>query len=282
VFQDKSQFDLEFMKKISRLFLVLSLTAMPAMAQFEGIMDMKVTMTDGNGGTQGTGDLKVSIGKPGARTEMTMQAMQMNMKMVMLIKTDTPDVMYRIDDEGKSYSEISFAKKPGAPDKDQDTGKYTVQKLGEEKILGYKTQHVLVMHDGTTNEMWMAKDFLDYTLFQRLQAHPGSKMGNEGMEKALKDAGAEGMPLKAIMPGPNGGKLTMELVKADKQSLPTSTFDIPAGYAKSAGGMMDLGGVSSPQMDEMKKKMQDAMKNMTPEQRQQLEQMMKQRGIPQQ
>ncbi len=126
--------------------------------------------------------------------------------------------------------------------------------------------------------MWIAKDFLDYKLFQRLQAHPGGGMGNEAMEKALKDAGAEGMPLKAIMPAPTGGKLTMEVVKADKQSLPASTFDIPAGYTKSEGGL-DMSGVSNPQIDDARKKMQEALKNMTPEQRARFEQMMKQRGI---
>ncbi len=273
------------MKKISRTLLVLLLTALPAAAEFEGVMDMKMTMTDADGNSTGGGNLKVAVGKPGVRSEVVMQMSQMSVKMVMLFQNDNPDVIYRIDDHAKSYTEIKTPKDPQPVENAQDADKYTVKKLGEEKIVGYNAQHVLVMHKTGTNEMWVAKDFLPYDTFKRLQARQGSS-GNAGMEKALKDAGAEGMPLKAIMAGPMGGKMTMEVVKADKQSLPASTFQIPAGYTKSAGGMMDaLGGVQSPQLDEARKQMQDrlkdAMKNMTPEQRRLIEERMKQQGVQQ-
>ncbi len=113
------------MKKLTRSCLILLLTALPALAQFEGVLDMKVTMVDSEGATKGTGDVKMSIAKPGARTEMTMQAMQMSMKMVMLVKTDSPDMVYRINDEGKSYSEINVAKmRDAAAEERQDTEKY--------------------------------------------------------------------------------------------------------------------------------------------------------------
>ena|SRR5271168_3710406 len=98
------------MKNLSRSFLVLLLAALPAFAEFEGVMDMKITMTDKDGGNTGGGDVKVLVGKPGYRTEMNMQAMQMTMKFVMLAKTDKPDLMYRIDDAGKTYTEIDLAK----------------------------------------------------------------------------------------------------------------------------------------------------------------------------
>jgi hypothetical protein len=75
----------------------------------------------------------------------------------------------------------------------------------------------------------------------------------------------------------------MEVVKVDKKSLPASMFEIPADYSKSAGGMMDMmGGMSGPQADEAKKKMDDAMKNLSPEQRDMIEKMMKQRKAPNQ
>jgi hypothetical protein len=263
------------MKKISRGLLVLLVSALPAWAQFEGVMDMKMTLTDPSGANQGGGDIVVSVGKPGFRSDLNMQMPQMSMKMVMLFKESTPDVMYQINDEAKSYSEIPMPKNADAAKATADADKYTVKKLGEEKILGYKTQHVLAIHNGSTNELWLAKDFLDYNMFKRLQG----RQAQAGLEKALKDAGVEGMPLKSIMPGPMGGKMTMEVVKADKKSLPASTFDIPAGYTKSEGGLMNaLSGASGPQVDAAKKQMEEAMKNMTPEQRKQLEEIMKRRG----
>ena len=161
----------------------------------------------------------------------------------------------------------------------QGNEKYTVKKLGEAKILGRDTQHVLVTGTNTTTELWTAKDFVDYATFSRLLTRPGVRAGAaEALNKALKDAGADGMPLKSITTGADGAKMTMEVVKAEKQSLPASTFEIPAGYTKSAGGMMDMmGGMSGPQADEAKKRMDEAMKNMTPEQREMIQKMMKQR-----
>jgi hypothetical protein len=105
----------------------------------------------------------------------------------------------------------------------------------------------------------------------------------DGLAKALKDAGADGMPLRSVVNTPDGGKAVMEVVKVEKKSLPASTFDIPEGYTKSAGGMMDMmGGMSGPQADEAKKKMDEALKNMSPEQREMIEKMMKQRKAPNQ
>ena len=116
----------------------------------------------------------------------------------------------------------------------------------------------------------------------------GGSRGNPGkaaigVVKALKDSGADGLPLKSIITTEDGTKATMEVVKVDKKSLPASTFEIPAGYTKSAGGMMDMmGGMSGPQADEAKKRMDEALKNMSPEQREMIEKMMKQRSAPNQ
>ena len=133
-------------------------------------------------------------------------------------------------------------------------------------------------------ELWTAKDLLDYETFSKLQARRGKAAGQEALVKALKDAGADGLPLKSITTTGDGAIVTMEVVKVNKKALPASTFELPAGYTKSEGGMMDMmGGMSGPQADEARKKlgdaqkqMEDAMKNMTPEQREMIQKMMKQ------
>ncbi len=263
------------MKKLGLLPLLAA--ASTAFAQFEGVLEMKMTMApkDGPGGS---GMMKVAVAKAGARSEMNMQMEQMSMKMVMLFKTDSPDLMYRINDGNKSYTVVDLAKMREMAPPSQTEEKFTVQKLGQEEILGYKTEHVLVTGNNTKTELWTAKDFLDYGTFSKLQARPGRAGSSESLNKALKEAGADGMPLKSVATTEDGGKVTMEVVKAEKQSLLASTFEIPAGYTKSAGGMMDMmGGMSGPQVDEAKKKMEEALKNMPPEQRQMLEKMMKQR-----
>ena len=89
---------------------------------------------------------------------------------------------------------------------------------------------------------------------------------DEGMMKALKDAGVDGFVVKMITreKGNPAPVSTMELTKVEKKSLPASLFEIPAGYTKQEG-MMGAASVMAPPGagDEMRK----AMENMTPEQR---------------
>ncbi len=278
------------MRKQFSLSLAATLvSAATAFAQFEGILEMKTSIITADGSERGGGTMKVAVSKAGSRTEMNMQAGPgMTMNMVMLKKNDMPDVVYRINDANKSYTEIKIPKPaPGTESPDKEA--WTVEKLGQEKILGYNTHHIIAKPKsgpGQPMEMWVAKDFLDYETYSKLQVHGGSLAGT-GLAKALKDAGTEGMPLKAVVNSPEG-KMTMEVVKADKKTLPASTFEIPAGYTKSAGGIMD--GLSGPgaearkaQIEEAQKKMKEQMKNLTPEQQEMIEKMLKQRGIqPQQ
>ena len=275
-------------KRISPTLFALLLAAGPAFAQFEGVLEMKMTIATKGG--EGSGTMSVAVGKAGTRSEMNMQMGPMAMNVVMLQKNDTPDTIYRINDANKTYSEINPAKMREMAGQQQKIPEYKVEKLGQETILGYKTQHVLVKEkkpangDLTSMEMWTAKELLDYATFSKLQARPGKGGREEALLKALKSAEADGMPLKTIATASDGSKSTTEVVKADKKSLPASTFEIPADYTKSAGGMMDMmGGMAGSQTDEAKKKMgdaqkqmDDAMKNMTPEQREMIQKMMKQ------
>ena len=280
-------------KRISPALFALLVSAAPALAQFEGVLEMKMTMAakDAEGGSGGT--MNVAVAKAGTRSEMSMKMGQMEMKMVMLQKNDTPDLIYQINDGSKTYTEIDLAKMRAMAPPQAASPQYTVQTLGQETILGYKTQHVLVKEKagdastGMSTELWTAKDLLDYETFSKLQARRGKAAGQEALVKALKDAGADGLPLKSIATTPDGAKVTMEVVKVDKKSLPASTFEIPAGYTKSEAGMM--GSLSGPGADDAKKKMaeaqekmQEALKNMTPEQREMVEKMMKQRQAPNQ
>ena len=93
--------------------------------------------------------------------------------------------------------------------------------------------------------------------------------------KALRDDGADGFFVKMVTrekgkPEPTS---TMELTKVEKKSVPASLFEIPPGYTKQEGMLGAAGVMASPEQQEQMRK---AMENMTPEQRKQLEEMMKQ------
>src|SRR6266581_2656467 len=263
-------------KKIFFTLVVFTVAAFRALADFEGTLEMKLNMTGPDGNSVGGGTMNLSVAKAGSRMEMNMQ-MPMAVKMVMITKTDTPEKVFQINDSSRTYSEIDVAKDENGQKDTSDKDPWAVKKLGEEKILGYKTQHVMVTHKEESWELWTSKDLIDYATYRKLQASRGRMAGDERMVNALKGADADGMPLKAIV-SQGGIKTTIELVKADKKSLPASTFEVPAGYTKSAGGLPAADELrSDPRREEMKKRMEDAIKNMTPEQRERFEKLMRER-----
>ncbi|MCM3877359.1 MAG: DUF4412 domain-containing protein [Thermoanaerobaculia bacterium] len=263
------------MKRILLTILATaSLTAGSAFAQFEGQIDMKITA---QGGVNGTG--KVFVSKVGSRTEMDLESARMPMHMVTLVRFSTPDVMYLINDKSRTYSELDTKKAREqaakmAGDKDKDA--YSVKVLGSEKVLGYSTKHVLLSRpsDKSDMEVWTTKDLLglSYESMKGLMRRGAADEGS--MLKALRDAGAEGFFVKMVTreKGKTEPLTTMELTKAEKKSLPASMFEVPAGYAKQEG-VMGAASVMAP--PEVQEQMRKAMEGMTPEQRRQMEEMMK-------
>jgi len=239
-----------------------ALAAAPAFAQFEGEIDMKIT---GQGGMTGTG--KVFVSKAGSRTEMDMQTANMPMHMVTLMKFSNPDVMYLINDKTKTYGEIDVKKtRESVAKMKADREAYSVKVLGSEKVLGYSTKHVLLSRPGDHSEMevWTTKDLLglSYESMRGLMRR-GSGQDDGAMMKALRDAGAEGFFVKMVTrdKGKTEPLTTMELTKAEKRSLPASTFEIPPGYTKQEG-MMGAAGVVSPEAaEQMRKAMEQRQKN---------------------
>ena len=265
---------------MSKLFfstlLALFFGMMAASAQFEGVIEMKTSVSDPTGASRGGGTQKIFLSDAGSRMEMDMQMAQMGgMKMIMLIKNATPDVMYKLNEGSKTYTEIDLAKAREMAAQTKGQSQYAVEKLGEEKILGYKTQHVRVTNlkrPDEKMEMWISNDFGNADRLAKMQA----AQGRDGLGKALKEANVAGMPMKSVING-NGANVIMEVVNVDKKSLPPATFEIPEGYSKSAGGIMDdLGAMTEPKADDARKQLQEAVKNMTPEQRAAMEKMMKQ------
>ena len=261
------------------LYLLSALVAAPsAFAQFEGVMEMKITITGKDGTERGDGTEKFAMSKAGVRSETDMRVRQMPVHTVTLLKSDTPDTLYRINDAAKTYVAIDLSRMRQMTPAALTNQNFKVEKLGEAKIFGYNTQHVLVTGRGTSTELWTAKDLMDYDIFSKLELRSPRIAGADPMTTALKDAGADGVPLKSIATGPDGSKMTMEVVKVEKQALPASTFRIPAGYTKSEGGLTGTRPLPfGPQTKGATKKLNEAMKKMSPPQREMIERMMKQR-----
>jgi len=256
-------------KTVLAMLAGAALAAAPAFAQFEGEITMKMTMREG----AGTG--KNYISKAGVRSELDIQGNKMPMKMTTLMRTATPDVVYLINDAQKSYTEIDTKKTREQLEKTRGKKEpWIVKKLGKESVNGYSSEHVLITRGDDKSEMewWTSKDIagLSYESMRGLMRRNADN--DEGIMKALKDAGAEGFTVKMITreKGNPNPVMTMEMTKVEKRSVPAALFEIPAGYKK-AEGMMGTVGVASPEVQEQMRK---AMEKMTPEQRKQMEEMM--------
>src|SRR5262249_37304693 len=92
---------------------------------------------------------------------------------------------------------------------------------------------------------------------------------------ALREAGLTGFPVRWVFrhKGEKESWSSMELVRFTKQSVPASTFEIPAGYRRVDNTF------ETSMTPEQQKAVTDArqkmLENMTPEQRKQYEEMMK-------
>jgi hypothetical protein len=260
-------------KTLPRLSLALVLVLpLAAAAQWEGSIEMKITGSDVNGSANAL------VGKAGARMQMQMtnaqaqQAGQGTVKMTVLTRTSEPDVSYMINDAQKSYAKIDLKKMEEMVPKAEREKKWTVKRLGPDKVAGYACDRALLSQEGsqTENEVCVSKDILASAALMNTGRRGAS---GESLAKALKANGLEGMPIRMVMreKGKPEAKMTWELVKAEKRSLPASTFEVPPGYKETDA----MGVMLSP---EQKKQMDDAMKNMTPEQRKMIEEMMKKQG----
>lgn len=255
------------MKKLG-VFATALLAASSAFAEFEGLLHMKISSAHGDG------TMKVFLSKRGVRSEMDMKNPQMPMKFATLILFDKPDTAYQVNDAAKTYAELDLKKARAMAEKHGDKA-YTVKDLGEETVQGYRCRHVLVSgaRSGET-ELWTSRDILDYDTFARThgQAHE-----NAAFQKALKNAEADGFPVKSVHRAKEE-TVIMELVKAEKRALPPAIFEIPKDYTKTKG-FAPLDASSGQGMPpEAMKAMQEQMKNMTPEQREMMEKALRGRG----
>lgn len=237
------------MKRIIGLTTLL-VAGLMSVAQNGAHMEYKISSTKG-----ATGSVKVNYSEFGSVSEFNMVIPQMpggGFDMKTLIQKNNPDVAYSINDKDKTYSERKMKEVSS-----EDNSTYTVKKLGEEKVNGYKCVHALVTKGNETQEVWNTKDIGEYDKYS--EAFKSNKrLSSQKREQALKDAGCDGLPVKMLHKNEREGDMTMELVKFEKKSFSKSDFEIPAGYTKGSNASpAGPPGMKSP----------EEIRNMTPEER---------------
>lgn len=259
--------------------LGLTLAASAAARDFEGTVESRITMTGKQAEERGHGTVRVQVSPRGARMATEMTTPVGVVKMTVLHLKAKPGVTYVIDEQKKTYAELTHH-----PDQDaqEKAGKVTVKKLGNERVAGYDCVHALVTDaEGEKTEMWVTKALGGAESFWAAQMGEQGEGGGKAREmaKSLRDAGLDGWPLKfKSWPGKDQ-EVVWETVKVEKRSLPSSLFSL-SGYQKAehgaAGmGVMELSPEQQKKMDEAMKRQREQMKKMSPEERKRLEETMK-------
>lgn len=249
------------MKKIFLLSVACLTLHVATNAQSGAHIEYKLTSDVG-----ANGNIGVYFSDGNSRTDMTMAIPQLpggGIDMSTITQKDKKDTHYQLNNNNKTYKEISSKPSDKTAEENQDC---EVTVLGHEKIGKYNCTHVNLKQGKTNREMWMTTEIPDY---QHYASMKGKYMGNEKMHKALVDKNADGFPAKMIykQEGGHEGKMTLELVKFEKNPVAAEKFQIPAGYTKSEG---TSAGIVPNAQDMMK---------MTPEERaKMLEQLKKQYG----
>lgn len=260
------------------LVAALCLAAVPALA-FEGVIETKMTMNRGKmegapegtpSSATGTGTILVKGLNSRMEQQMAMPGMGGSGKTVVIHRADEPNTTYMLHEANKTYSKLTSEK----GDRDESGGsKWTVKKLGKDTVAGRSTEHVQVQREGSGEgmEVWIDKNLVSSGDLEK--AFAAGDRGEGGWWSALKKEGVAGIPLKVVSRNSRGETgVTWEATSVKAQSVPDSAFKIPAGYTESKGhgGMMPPG--------DAQQRREQMMEQLSPEQRKQVEEMMKQHG----
>jgi len=260
------------------------------LAQTEGIAEFRGTVHTDNGQTipsQG----KVYMSKNAVRVEWQTDlrevakdrkgsgaaGMPQQFQMVMIQKLAEPDRIYIVNDSRRTYAVESTHRERSKTDTER---KWKVQKLGRDTVAGFACEKALLTaEDGDQTEVCITTELVAsnawLTAWNRREEQASPL-------KALKDVGLSGFPVRWIFRnrGSKDVSSSVELVRFDRKSVSASFFEIPPGYRK-VDSIMETMAMTPEQekaMQDARKRMQEALDKMTPEQRKQYEELMRQQG----
>jgi hypothetical protein len=257
-----------------------------ALAQSEGVAEFRGTMTAGPGKSiPSTGrfyltksayrmEWEVDLGSIAQKEKDAPKGMvPSHTRVITIQKLSDLDHILNLNEERKLYSITDLKKlREGAPARTQET--YSVKKLGRDSVAGFSCEKALVTSSGgSESELCVSAGLFPSAAWIAAE----SRGRSNNMMKALRDAGLEGFPIRwAIRSrGEKQATSTMELVRFEKKSVPSSAFEVPPGYKQTSDATINLSPEQEKAMNDAQKQMKEAIDKLPPEQRKQYEEMMK-------
>jgi hypothetical protein len=258
-----------------------------ALAQSEGVAEFRGTMTAGPGKSIPSAG-RFYLTKSAYRMEWEVDLSSIAQKekdaakgmvpshtrVITIQKLSDLDHILNLNEERKLYSITDLKKlREGAPARTQET--YSVKKLGRDSVAGFSCEKALVTSSGgSESELCVSAGLFPSAAWTAAESR---RDRSSNMMKALRDAGLEGFPIRwAIRSrGEKQATSTMELVRFEKKSVPSSAFEVPPGYKQTSDTTINLSPEQEKAMNDAQKQMKEAIDKLPPEQRKQYEEMMK-------
>jgi uncharacterized protein DUF4412 len=257
-------------KTIRLAVFVLCVVSARALAQSEGIAEFRGATTVASGQSIPSHS-RVSFSGASARVDVDVDMSAIAggsggespgaYKMTIIQKASEPDRMYMLNEAQKTYSVTHLDK--ASDNSSAET--FTVKKTGSDKVAGLPCEKAMVTSSsGSESELCVTKQLVASTAWLNAM---NRRTGGSGMWKALRDNGLEGFPIRIVTHHGGGSTSQIELVSFQKTSVPSSTFQIPAGYKESASPAQGGAGADA---------RRKAFASMTPEQRKQMADILRQ------
>jgi hypothetical protein len=267
------------------LAIALALQATPAQPSFEGSADLKMVVT--HQGEKVDTSMRMfftrtswrmdtdvrppDTSSPGARHELGGHE---TFRLVVFGKVSDPTKGWIVNDRTKTYAVMVVD--PANRRADEDPDAWTVSRGGTDRVAGFACENVTAQRIDQS-ESWDAclSSELPRTAMESL-----NHIDAEAWIAAAHRAGVKGRPIRAISRGHDGSERSRwEYVKFERRALPKTLFEVPAGYRETSA-MKAM--AQSPEMErdieQMEKHLGEMMKDMSPEDRKMMEQMMRNPG----
>lgn len=250
---------------ITTFIAALALAAPPALADFEGRLDYSITS---GGTTHGMGGrAQVWIGPSGSRSELDLKMGEGGksgaLKLTTLSLRAEPGITYLLNDGSKTYAVVDARSGGGG-------ARWGIERLGPDTVAGYRCERVrLTRSEGGHGEGCFTRS-LGQMPITALQSDPAS-----GLSQALTKAGVDGVPVRWTQFSEKNEKaMTMELVAARAERVAPQRLTVPPGYAKVGIMAVMVPPEKAKEVDAAMARAREAVKNLPPEQRRQMEKML--------
>ncbi|MBI5476906.1 MAG: DUF4412 domain-containing protein [Ignavibacteriales bacterium] len=216
------------------IFSVLMLTGMTqiSVAQFEGAIDMKVTMIEE--GKPQVMEYSMFVKKDLIASQIKSTGADA-MQGKFIFRGDKK-VLWILNDAEKNYLEMptkEFNKPETGKNENKKSPKPKVTKTGKsEKILGYVCEEVIIDEGKEVTHIWGTGKLGNFygdlmKSFGCMSENAKAELGWEAELEALKL-----FPLKIVSKENGNITQTQEVTKIEAKSIPQKTFDVPSGYTK--------------------------------------------------